>query len=1112
MKKFITLALLFISLSSSAQDWQQLYDSASYSLETGYITHAQKLAKLIPNSKDQKQQYKKYLLLYDIDMEYRHLRTAMQDLDLARTLVNNKSVKLSQADLIDLQLSYCMAYLEMNELEKTDSVLELIKKQAGKSIPQDYYEAKYQVLKKVGKENQAFDFLENEVQPFDRMVYQTLMIEDFIRGKDYALASEELDELLTRQKRTYPKYADELDKRYYPYRIQSASSLAELKTIIRQASWKGKYTTQLDWLELITGKANELHEKNFCDSVALQIIEISSKHLGMHNTYLANAWLTLLNTALQTDDLLKARKYAEKAEAALTALLGDNSVAFRGKMFEVIRYKEVVGYVDEVHTFILKSLERIDMEAGKKHPYYSTYASYYFKNNADRPDGSKYLQEAVKQYNLDDNNCSGCYALVLSNLAKSMEHAGDVRQAEYYYRRAWEKVKVDPEGEIFYRGVLTDFYRRCLALNLRSKLEFFPEEIETKRNDSIFVTYKNGKPGMVYVSDLYKNYDEVIQKSSAAERNDLNYSKAKLAWSENKESEATLAFVQTMNEVIKGLDVLEYLHETEKINYYKSASEPINAFFSFCVSRNTLSTGFLMEAKYVNYIKEKLKSDSTSYEVKQRVLDKKNYYEFTLLHARKALNIRLATKGMVFASSKKVQNRVLSSGDTALIRQYRHLEQLKKELSSVYMADPEKLPKKESIVQQLTQQVNAKDVEMAEKSAAFKETLQNKNVTFEQIQSKLKPGEVAIETIRINHPLYYQSDKMRYADSVYYAFFIIKPEQKLKPEMIVLKNGYDLENKFYKIYKNSIRFQQDDAQSYQHYWGALAARIAGRKKIYFSPDGIYNLISLNTLKNPTGNQYLLEQTDITILPDLKTLVEKNESVGLHQSVILGDPAFSASASPNPKTENNRSFQLANLLGDEIPPLKGTRTEVEAIDQLLKENHWGTTLYTGKEATEDNIKKVHDPTLLHIATHGFFFDRPEQYANPLLLSGLLLAGVNLESKPSEEDGVLTAYEAQGLNLPHTELVILSACETGTGVVTSGDGVYGLQRAFMTAGAQNVIMSLWAVDDAATSLLMRTFYLEWTHGTPKNTALKKAALEVKKQYPSPYYWGAFVMLGY
>ena len=137
-------------------------------------------------------------------------------------------------------------------------------------------------------------------------------------------------------------------------------------------------------------------------------------------------------------------------------------------------------------------------------------------------------------------------------------------------------------------------------------------------------------------------------------------------------------------------------------------------------------------------------------------------------------------------------------------------------------------------------------------------------------------------------------------------------------------------------------------------------------------------------------------------------------------------------------------------------------------------------------------------------------------NPMLRSGLALAGVNtwLKNRPlikEAEDGILTADDVAGWNLFNTELVVLSACETGLGDIVTGEGVFGLRRAFVLAGAQTLVMSLWKVPDEQTKELMVNFYKHLLSGKPRAEALREAQLQMKEKYPNPYYWGAFICQG-
>jgi CHAT domain-containing protein len=204
----------------------------------------------------------------------------------------------------------------------------------------------------------------------------------------------------------------------------------------------------------------------------------------------------------------------------------------------------------------------------------------------------------------------------------------------------------------------------------------------------------------------------------------------------------------------------------------------------------------------------------------------------------------------------------------------------------------------------------------------------------------------------------------------------------------------------------------------------------------------------------------------------------------------------------------------------FPPLPGTLAEGVEVARLLK-----VEAAVGPAAVESRLKRTTSPRVLHIATHGFFLPDPpidmdgvrlSAPENPLLRSGLAFAGANTwlaggTPPPEAEDGLLTAEDVTGLDLLGTELVVLSACETGLGHVHAGEGVFGLRRAFQLAGARAVVMSLWKVPDGPTKELMAGFFRHLLSGQPRAAALRRAQLDLRSRYPDPRAWGAFVLQG-
>lgn len=232
---------------------------------------------------------------------------------------------------------------------------------------------------------------------------------------------------------------------------------------------------------------------------------------------------------------------------------------------------------------------------------------------------------------------------------------------------------------------------------------------------------------------------------------------------------------------------------------------------------------------------------------------------------------------------------------------------------------------------------------------------------------------------------------------------------------------------------------------------------------------------------------------------------------------------------------------AGQRGDNWDYLPGTEQEALYLDSLLRRRGINTTLRLAYEATEESFKQIGrngpSPSLLHIGTHGFFFPDPQDTTRrrvalngdepifkiseySMIRSGLKLAGSryaweNGHPLPGgHEDGILTAYEVSQMNLSNTQLVVLSACETGLGDIRGNEGVYGLQRAFRIAGAKNVIMSLWKVPDDATQRLMTQFYSNWlAEKKPLRESFEEAQQWLRRQkgYENPYFWAGFVLVG-
>jgi CHAT domain-containing protein len=465
---------------------------------------------------------------------------------------------------------------------------------------------------------------------------------------------------------------------------------------------------------------------------------------------------------------------------------------------------------------------------------------------------------------------------------------------------------------------------------------------------------------------------------------------------------------------------------------------------------------------------------------------------------------QIATKALLLSSTNKVKQAIFSSKNQALIKDYVAWLDQKETLARLYAYSKEELKIQEVNLDSMERAANTMERKLSSQSAAFSAGYSTQKIDYKQIQKLLNDTEAVVEIIHVR-----KFDQILTKESKYAALILTKGSDM--PKLVLMENGEQLDTRYSKFYRNAIQQRIEDEYSYDQYWATIEPALAGKKVIYISPDGTYNQLNLNTLKKP-GADYVINRYDLVIIGNSKDMIAlkaKKAKVLKKNATLLGFPDYGP--------------------GD-IVVLPGTKIELDGVSKVLKASGYQVKQFMQKTATETNLKSIKGPTLMHIATHGYFLKDVENTGsafgislenandNPLLRSGLMLAGAGttasgkrMPNLESNDNGILTAYEAMNLNLEGTDLIILSACETGLGDIKAGEGVYGLQRAFLVAGADALIMSLWKVDDAATQQLMQSFYSNWIKLGNKQKAFKQAQLQLMAKYKEPYYWGAFVMMG-
>ncbi|GBE76429.1 hypothetical protein myaer87_36560 [Microcystis aeruginosa NIES-87] len=490
---------------------------------------------------------------------------------------------------------------------------------------------------------------------------------------------------------------------------------------------------------------------------------------------------------------------------------------------------------------------------------------------------------------------------------------------------------------------------------------------------------------------------------------------------------------------------------------------------------------------------------------------------------RLALKTILERKGRILdVSTNSLQILRQRTDDLESQRLLTQLIEVRTQLSNLTFKKPEDIKNPEIYRQQINEvTAKAKEIEgkIGVRSAEFRSLSQP--ITLEGIQ-KLIPADAALVEIVRYQPYNPKNDSFgipRYAVYILYPNGDIKAKDlgEAKPiddKLIYFRDNLaDAETPLPQLQKSARQLDETLMQPIRQLLG-------NTKTILLSPDAALNLIPFEALVDE-NNQYLVENYHITYLTSGRDLLRLKDKFASQQSpLIVADPFYGKAGE---KVALTRSIDLSEFT---FPGLPGTEQEAKAIKNILPQ----ATVLTGSQATENAVKQVKKPNILHIATHGFF--KPESnlsernpgernsplqgernvIENPLLRSGLVLAGVTI-GQSAGDDGVLTALETTNLNLVGTKLVVLSACDTGKGDIKIGQGVYGLRRALVIAGSESQLISLWKVSDDATKDLMVAYYGRLQKGEGRSEALRQIQLGMLKgeKQKHPFYWASFIPSG-
>lgn len=516
-----------------------------------------------------------------------------------------------------------------------------------------------------------------------------------------------------------------------------------------------------------------------------------------------------------------------------------------------------------------------------------------------------------------------------------------------------------------------------------------------------------------------------------------------------------------------------------------------------------------------------------------------------------AFDVSLQRKGLLLQIASAIQKVVRMQDDEELKFLAMDLTDKRKELAELTLAGPQKLTPASfnRRVQILEEEVEALERKLGTASRAFQNTVQV--IGVDDVTKKLPLDHALVDFLQFqdgkeNRMIAIVAQKKKSS-----CYLFMECDQ-IQVKMVPIGKIANLKENV-QYFRMAIQDMDTDEEDLEYMGEAVLSRvwtpiekvIGETKKVYVVPDSYLHLLPFDAIPNGNG-EYLAQAYDLKVLSSAKDVVLSTDSLRTGQFLIMAGPDYDLKTKVYAKQQSGMRSALQNgirlapegLRSLSFDPLLGAKIEGETLKQVADDHKALNEIFVERAAEEIKLRELTEPPLiLHVATHGFFLAEaaklkrrllglnrggvlkpPPPADNPLLRAGLAFAGINANAPflgeiDTENDGVLTALEVLSLNLQGTNLVVLSACETGVGEIHAGEGVYGLRRSFQEAGVTNVVNSLWPVSDEATKLLMSRFYKEIYQGKNAREALRLAQEQLiqSDDWNHPYYWAAFVLVG-
>ena len=866
------------------------------------------------------------------------------------------------------------------------------------------------------------------------------------------------------------------------------------------------------------------------EAINFEVIAIDARIYGKTHPYYATSINNLASLYFKMDAFELAEPLHLEALEIRKKALGEDHPDYAKGLNDLGMLYEAMGLYGKAEPLHLESLAIKEKSLGKEHPSYANslinLAVLYLELGAYEKAESIYLQaKAIDEKTIGKTHPT--YAIGISNLANLYILMGAYEKAEQYYLEALDIYEqVTGKDHPYYAGrtyALATLYNTMQQYD-KAKTLFLEAQTLQKENErsqsTLYADILNGLAVNHQALRSYKQAEDLYLESLAL--------KKRLLGKRHPYCALTMGALAKLYQQTRTYEKSEQIY----LELYPLKKDLVASGFSF-----------LSEMQKEKYLSRHFEND-------RRVI-----HSFGMLRNAAAISdmqydLAIFSKGLKLAANLATMEFVLQENDTALLKSYRELVTLQRQLGKEY----QKPIDQRKNTADLEQQKEAIEKQLARASAPFRKEQRTNTIKVSDIKSSLKSNEAGIEFVHF---------RKESTDSIIYAAALLLPEESFvvyiplfeEDELKFLSDAQINRSAFVKnIYGVQTRGtggltpkkDKRETSLYELIWKPLDSILQNKERIYYCSTGLMNRLNLGAIA-VDKEKVLADQYELINLSSTRLIALEEEEAtkktldayvigGIDYEVQTDDSESVSRDSSFSAGGNNLEFASLNRsLRDQLwRYLPATQQEAQNIAGKLSDHGYNVQLAGGTEAREEDFKSLGtarpSPRIIHLATHGFFFPDPlvseeegsgqdpafKLADHPMLRSGLLLSGANWvwrgeEPLPGREDGILTAYEIANMNLTNTELVVLSACETGLGEVQGSEGVYGLQRAFKKAGVKYLIMSLWQVPDLETSEFMTLFYKNWLD---KNMTIRKAfqtaQLEMRDKYSNPYQWAGFVLL--